>query len=777
MLYAIKDKSPAITKVIRKQDGLYLYSDAGVHRIIPKTEKTVRVTYTVKEQFSEVVKPGVVYSEIFRDWTYEETASQVILLLPRLRLVVNKDTASYCYYNADGRLLLAENEKDSKILEEFPVYEMVDETATIEKIKTADGEKEVVRDALRTQAGVSFHTRLSLKFDDEALYGLGQHEEGFGNLRGQTVYVHQANRKIAVPVLVSTKGYGILTDTNSPMIFNDTPYGSYIYTESDCEMDFYFMNGESMDGVVREYRTLTGKAVLLPKWAFGYIQSQERYETQEEIESVAAEYRNKKIGLDGIVLDWCYWEGNLWGQKTMDAGRFPNPSRMIDNLHREHVHFMISIWPNMDEHCDNYREFKEKNLMLPGCSIYNALKKEARDLYWEQTKKGLACHGVDAWWCDNSEPFTPEWNHVRRPEPVTQYAEYVKATQTHLPAEYGNAFGLFHAQALYDGFRGYSDKRVTNLTRSSYTGGQRYGVILWSGDIAATWDTLRRQIAAGLHFCASGMPFWTVDIGAFFVKNGLFWYWKGDYDNGPKDPEYRELFVRWYQWGCFLPVFRGHGTDFSRLLWEFGNPGEKYYDALIRTNRMRYEWMPYIYSLAGRVYREDALMMKPLSFEYPDDEKVWSIMDQYFFGDSVMVCPIVKKQEGEKAVREIYLPKGNGWFDYYTNQYYHGGQTIVRETTIDEIPIYIREGSILPLTEFAPSVEELQDAIEIRVYAGKDAEFDLYEDAGDGYDYEKGIYTLTKIIWDNKSGKTTLTNVHGAERKGQYTVNVIQSGI
>ena len=285
----------------------------------------------------------------------------------------------------------------SSDLEEFPVYRLSAQGSRIEKAATPDGVKDVVREAARIPDGTRFHTRLHLEWEgEEGLFGLGQHEEGFGSLRGETVYVHQANRKIAVPLLVSTKGYGILMDTYSPMVFQDTAYGSYLYTEADREMDFYFMNGATMDGVVAQYRMLTGKAALLPKWAFGYLQSQERYETQEEILETARQYRERGIGLDGIVLDWCSWEDGKWGQKSFDRGRFPDPAGMVRQLHREGVRFMLSIWPNMDESTENYREFRDRGLLLPGSNIYDPLRGEGRALYWDQVRRGYGDCGVDA---------------------------------------------------------------------------------------------------------------------------------------------------------------------------------------------------------------------------------------------------------------------------------------------------------------------------------------------------------------------------------------------
>ena len=360
MLNVVKGKSRAIEKAERKENSLYLYSEAGIHRIEPKNDAVIRVTYTQREEFSNTEKPGVLLRTVFPDWDYMETDTEIWLKMRRLTLVVNKKTASYSYFDSHGKKLLKERERESKNLEEFTVYRLEAQSSRIEKVHTPDGDKEVVMEAAKVPLGKSYHTRMYLEWaENEALYGLGQHEEGFASLRGQTLYLHQANRKIAIPMLVSTLGYGILVDTYSPLIFSDTLYGSYIYTEADPEMDFYFINGESMDGVIAQYRSLTGKTTILPRWAYGYIQSQERYETKKEILDTVKEYRERNIGLDGIVLDWCSWKGNLWGQKTFDETRFPDPDDMMEQLHEAQVHFMLSIWPNMDQETENYKNLRK----------------------------------------------------------------------------------------------------------------------------------------------------------------------------------------------------------------------------------------------------------------------------------------------------------------------------------------------------------------------------------------------------------------------------------
>lgn len=761
MLTAFKGKDNRITKIIRRDHRLYLYSEAGCYRLEMRTPGCVRITLQPGDAFSVVEKPGIVEGDISGQWEHTVENGVLYFSTDLLRIEVNCETASFRYLDARGQLLLKERDRNSREMEAFTVYEPVGGTLQVEEVSTADGVKKVVRQADRMEAGTLYHTRLHLEWQEqEALYGLGQHEEGFLNLRGKTLYLHQANRKIAIPMLVSSLGYGLLMDTYSPMIFQDTEYGSYLYTEADEEMDFYFLYGGSMDGVIREYRKLTGKAVLLPKWAYGYIQSQERYETQQEILEVARAYRQRGIGLDAIVLDWCSWKGNQWGQKTFDEERFPEPGDMIEQLHKIHTHFMLSIWPNMAECTENHAQFRERGLLLPGTDIYNALSREARELYWQQVQRGLFCHGIDAWWCDNSEPFTPEWNHMQCPEPAKLYQEYCDTVSNHMPVKEGNAYGLYHARTIYEGQRAANaagQKRVVNLTRSGYTGQQRYGTILWSGDIAASWDTLRRQMGAGLNFCASGLPYWTVDIGAFFVKEGAPWYWKGDYDATTADEGYQELFVRWYQWAGFLPIFRGHGTDCARELWKVCPEGTAFYEALLEANRLRYRLIPYIYSLAGSVWLEDTGMMKPLVFGFPKDYRVWDIKDQYLFGDSLMVCPItesmyVETGSGEriprKLMRRIYLPEGSGWYDYRTHDYYEGGQWLEVEVVLEHIPLFVREGGIIPHTHEAASTEELCEEVEIQVFAGRDGRFLWYEDAGDGYDYEAGKYTALELCWD-----------------------------
>lgn len=786
MISPVKGPEERIDHVERTKESVVFSGPFGRLKLEPKAAGIIRVVYA-RDEFSRDEKPGTVDREPFTDWKLEETPREAVLVTAKLIVRVAKDGLALSYYTADGKLLLREAEKHGKTLEAFDAYRVDEEAkAEVEVKQTPDGEKKVIRDVPKIYDRKLYHTCLHLIWQEgEALYGLGQHEEGNLNLRGKAVYLHQANMKIAMPMLLSNLGYGILMDAYSPMVFHDDDFGSYLYTEADAELDYYFIFGQGMDSVVKGYRYLTGKAAMLPRWAFGYLQSQERYETQQEILETAEEYRRRGLGLDCVILDWCSWKGDLWGEKILDETRFPDPAKMMDELHRKNVHFMVSIWPTMDERSENYREFAEKKLLLPFSTLYNPLEKEAREIYWEQVQKGLFRYGIDAWWCDSSEPFTPEWGHMEKPDPAVMYREYWECAVQQMPARLTNAYGLYHAQTIYEGQRNTNDKRrVVNLTRSGYTGSQRYGTILWSGDTCATWETLKKQIPAGLNFCASGHPYWTVDIGAFFVKNGIQWYWDGDYEQGCKSPAYRELYVRWYQFGCFLPVFRAHGTDTRREMWQFGGEGDAAYEALVKMNRLRYRLMPYIYSAAGKAWKDDASIMRMLAFAFPRDAKACECKDQYLFGESLMVCPVTEPMYYDKddtplecaeKTRRVYLPAGTDWYDFWTGCRYAGGEEIPADAPLDVIPLFVRAGSILPMGSGRQYAQEgSQDRLQVVVYPGADGVFDLYEDSGDGYGYERGEYSLTRFSWDDSKQELS------AEKDGKpadisvYQVEVIE---
>lgn len=784
MLQAEARKSRCISKVERTGDALVMYSEYGLLEITPRSEFIVRVRFTCESSFPDDNGTGICYEHTYGDWTFEETDKVILLHTSALTLEITKKTASIRYLNKDGELLLAERDRESKILDAFDSYKLsADGRVKTEIIKTADGEKRVIREADKVFDKTLYHTKLSINWqDDEELFGLGQHEEGSLGLRGTTQYLHQANLKIVVPFLLSTKKYGILLSAGCPAIYNDTAQGSYLYTEAAACIDFYFIAGDDFDALVRGFRLLSGKASMLPKWVFGYLQCQERYETAKELIDTVKEYRRRNIGLDGIILDWMSWKDGFWGQKTFDETRFPDPTKMTEELHELNARLMISIWPVMGKDGDDYKEFAENNLLLPMSDVYNAFNPKARQMYWEQANRGLFAYGIDAWWCDNCEPVTPEWTRLEKPEPSSLYHEYVREASHSIPAEKCNAYGLVHAQGVYEGQRSSgSEKRVVNLTRSGYTGSQRYGTIHWSGDTSASWDTFRKQIAAGLNFCASGLPYWTLDIGAFFVKQGKPWYWSGEYEAGNDDLGYRELYTRWFQYGAFLPIFRAHGTDVRREVWAFGKEGEMFYESLVSAIRLRYRFIPYIYSLAGNCWLGDGSIMRMLAFDFPDDKKAISVKDQFMFGQSIMVCPVThamyytagsKPVECGDYVRQVYLPSGTRWYDFWTNEVYEGGSVIDTAADISKIPLFVREGSIIPMTDALTFTDGMSDReIELNVYPGRDCSFMLYDDDGDGYGYESGEYSLTKIQWNDSTREITHNSTHGTE-KNNFTVLV-----
>ncbi len=752
MLTAISPKSRKIDTVSREGNELLLHSEFGILELSPKSENIVRVRFTISPDFSDKEKPGTLSRDSISNWTYLEHDDLIeMIVADNISVKVNRESGSVSFFDKSGKLLFKERDHEAKQFEEFELFQLADAPQKTRIIDTADGKKEALEEPLKVSIGKSFHIRFFFELGDEALYGFGQQEKGFASLRGRRLYIHQGNRKIAVPMFVSTAGYGILTDTYSPLIFNDNESGTYIYTEADQEADYYFIAG-NMNEAVAGYRFLTGKAALLPKWSLGYVQSQERYESQAEILETVSKSRELGIGMDCIVLDWISWKDNEWGQKSYDPARFPDPKGMIDKLHEEHVHFMISIWPTMAGNTENHKEFAEKKLFLPACSVYDAFKPEARKLYFDQLRRTHFSYGTDAWWCDSSEPLTPEWNHPMRMEEGDLYREYCREAGLRMSVENCNSFPLFHAMGIYENQRAATEKkRVCNLTRSAYTGQQRYGTIMWSGDTDASWDTYRNQIAIGLHFSASGIPFWTMDIGAFFVKKGNLWYWDGKYDDTLANKGYCELYTRWYQFAAFLPVFRAHGTDCRRELWNF--EGE-FYDAMLKANRLRYSLIPYIYSETGKVWLRDSSLIRFLAFDFSDDKKTWDIADQYMFGESIMVCPVTEpmyyNDKGEKIesvdkTRQAYLPEGCDWYDFYTGEKYSGGSRVTVQAPLDMIPLFVRSGSIIPMRAPALSTEEQNDEVLFKVFSDGPAVYEYYEDSGDGYAYENGEYKVTLI--------------------------------
>jgi alpha-D-xyloside xylohydrolase len=751
-------------------DGLHIQTDKAWLLLTPYTPQTIRVRYSARPDFSTQGSLMVVaHPQPHAAFTIAEEGDRLLFSTDCVTIAVDKCTAAFTYLDSRGQLLTREPARGGKTLVPADVVVSVfDDAADLETGVTADGVRVRARNVRQVVDRRAYHTRLEFEWaEGEALYGLGSHEEGMLNLRGKHQYLYQQNMKAVVPVVVSTRGYGILLDAYSLMTFHDDAFGSYFWTEFADELDFYFAYGPELDRVVHELRHLTGAAPMLPKWAFGYVQSKERYVSQAELVEVVQEYRRRRLPLDCIVLDWRSWVGDLWGQKTLDPERFPEPGRMMADLHALHARLMVSIWPIMRAGGENWQEMHDRGFLLGNQATYDAFNADARALYWDQANRGLFRHGIDAWWCDCTEPFEADWAGAFKPEPEERLRINTDEARRYLDPQYINAYSLLHSEGIYAGQRSVtSAKRVVNLTRSAYMGQHRYAAITWSGDITATWNTLRKQIAEGLNFCATGSPYWTLDVGGFFVRNkpGL-WFWSGDYDEGVADPAYRELFVRWFQYATFLPVLRAHGTDTPREIWRFGEPGDATYDALVRFLHLRYRLLPYIYSLAGWTTQRAYTMLRLLAFDFRSDPKTYDVRDQFMFGPAFLVCPITEPMSIEGGSRRtVYLPAGSDWYDFWTGERFAGSQSIEAEVGLDRLPLYVRAGAIVPMAQPMQYADELPAApVELHIFPGQDAAFQLYEDGGDGYDYESGAFSTLEITWHEATRRLTL-----GERAGSY---------
>lgn len=676
-------------------------------------------------------------------------------------LSVQYDPAEACItWLQNGRILLQEKGHDLQP-ETMVLYSAADGGAGIRRERTADGERSFVQELRAERGREVYRAKLHFAFgEDEGIFGLGQGDAGVWNWRGHTQYLYQHNMRIPMPFFLSSRGYGLLVDCGSLMIFRDENGESSLELDAVDQLDYYLIAG-GYDEIIAALRKLTGRAALLPRWAFGYIQSRERYQSAEELEQVARRYRELGVPLDCVVQDWLSWPAGHWGEKLLDKQRYGDVRERIAALHGMHVHTMISIWPNMSANCENHREFAERGQLLNDQSTYNAFDDQARALYWRQVKQELLSAGFDAWWCDSSEPFTgADWcGEICRTE-EERFRLVGGEHKRMLPPDKANLYAVAHAQGIYDGQRAdVPDRRVLNLTRSGYASSQRYGAVLWSGDISARWSVMKTQIAEALNMAASGYPWWSLDAGGFFVRSTRpEWFWDGDFDAGVGDQGFRELYVRWLQFAAFLPMFRSHGTDTPREIWHFGEPGSPFYDAIAGAIRLRYRLMPYIYSLAGRVWLENGLMIRPLLFDFPDDPKAVACSTAYMFGPSMLVCPVTEPMlyaPGSVPLQremtwDCYLPAGCDWIDFWTNQRYTGGQTVTVSAPLDRIPLFVREGGIIPMAEGLQYADQQPAGkLEIHVYPGADGAFACYEDAGDGYEYEQGAYAVTRLAWDD----------------------------
>lgn len=647
--------------------------------------------------------------------------------------------------------------------------------------KTIDGERSFVENASTVKTGEAFTGTLRLAVTEgEGIYGLGQHENGTYNYRNVKEYLYQNNMQIPMPVFLSSKGYAVFFDADCLMTYEEADNAVTLTFDAVDQIAYYVITGNNFDDLIAGIRELTGKAVMLPRWAFGYVQSKERYVSEEDILSTAAEFQKRGIPVSCLVLDWKSWEEGKWGNKIVDKERFPDLKRMTDKLHSDDIAFMISIWPNMNKGCENNQEMMDAGKLLANLSTYDAFDPEARDLYWKQLERELFTGGCDAWWCDSTEPFTPDWNGLVKREEDERYELAKENLTRYFDARVANTYALAHAKGVYEHQRAAgSEKRVVNLTRSGSPSIQQYGVILWSGDIMATWDVFRNQIAEGLSMCMSGIPYWTLDIGAFFAgstegfrrfsnvtEGEAPWFWHGLFEGGTEDNGYKELYTRWLQFGTFLPVMRSHGTDTPREPWNFGEPGSKYYDTIVDYIKLRYEMLPYSYSLAHQVETDSYTMFRSLMFDFAQDEKVKDISGEFMYGPAYLVCPVTKALEygpeneklGQEEKWDVYLPAGAKWYHQKTKEVYEGGASRTVDAPVSWQPVFIRAGAVVPLSSKGTK-DGIADVIE--VYEGADGSFAYYLDNGMDYQYEQGNYAVISMKYNDGNKELTLAAAEG----------------
>lgn len=629
----------------------------------------------------------------------------------------------------------------------------------------------------------TFSLRQAFLLDaDEAIYGLGQQQVNELNQRNHKHFMRQRALFASVPIIQSTKGYGLFWDNYSPTTYTDNPqemsFGSEV---GDC-LDYYFMSGENADEVIACIRDLTGQAPMYPLWTFGFWQSRERYKSQWETMGVVDKYRELGVPLDGIIQDWQYWGPNTnWNSMNFDNPEFPEPQKMIDHIHKQNAKIMISIWASFGPDTRPYKDLAKINALFdfktwPASSVggwppdptkpsgvkpYDAYNAQARDIYWDYLNKGLFSKGIDAWWTDSTEP-----DHLD-----IQEKDFDIPTALGTYRSVVNAFPLMTNGGIYKHQRAVTAaKRVYLLTRCAFAGQQRYAANTWSGDVMCTWESLKKQVPTGLNFSLTGIPYWNTDIGGFF---------NSPYEGEATNKAYHELYTRWFQYGTFLPMQRSHGSSVEKEIYNLGKKGDWVYDSEEKYINLRYALLPYLYSTGWEVTSKAGSFLRALFMDFNADKKVHDISNQYMFGRAFLVTPVTdpmyvsgtgnkwanpKEDFSKTGMQKVYLPKGAKWFDFWTGEVFNGGQTVNREVPIDIIPLYVRAGSIVPFGPKAQyATEKKWDNLEIRIYPGADGVFTLYEDENDNYNYEKGAYSTIRLEW-----KDTSRTLQISDRKGEF---------
>ncbi len=764
---ASKAGSPSsITRQVANQMVTVEFYSPSIVRIV-KSDASGNASSVQKKSYSVILKP-----QHLKNISVQEKGDIVTMKSTFITVSLNQKTGEIRFLSNDGKSLLT------------------DVNTRLEARKD---------DANKGKYRITQNFQLA---NDEAIYGLGQLHDSYMNQRGRkNIELWNHNTYIAIPYFTSEKGYGLYWDNAGKTYFNDSERTSFTSEVGTCA-DYYFMYKDgTQDGVIASIRELTGQATMFPKWAMGFWQCRERYKTSDELAGVLDKYRELKIPTDAIVQDWQYWgcdsnwnamkfqnpyyinkvgdpayakylPNDMKKMKAQGEPRLKSPEEMVKYVHKNNAHLMISIWANFGPWTDQYRELKKINALLPfdtwprnnGVMPYDVFNPKARDIYWKYLTN-LYNMGFDAWWTDSTEP-----DHFEKPGD----SDYQTYDGSWLSVK--NAFPLLHNKSIYEHQRAMkngNDKRALQMTRSGSFGLQHYGSFSWSGDVTASWKEMKTQVPSGLNYSLCGIPFWNTDLGGFF-------YW--EFEQSPKNPALQELQTRWMQWGTFMPLMRNHcSSPMVSELYEFGKQGDWAYDAIVKAIKLRYRLLPYIYSAAGDCVQNSGSMMRALVMDYAQDKKASRLNDEYLFGRNILVKPITDPmytwKDSEKkghtiypdvkkasAPVNVYLPKGNKWYDFWSNAVYEGEQDVQRLCPIDIMPVFIKAGTILPFgPEVQYSSEKPWDELEIRVYPGADGTFTLYEDEGDNYNYEKGKFSEICFSWDEASHSLSI-----APRKGSF---------
>lgn len=613
-----------------------------------------------------------------------------------------------------------------------------------------------------------FSYELTFNFtDDEIIGGLGNHSFDSINLRGRYVDLVQYNRHQPVPVFVSNCGYAVFVDEYAIQCFDDRNGKATWHIDASSCANYYIILGENQDAMVKGYRSLVGDTTLFPKSLFGYIQSKERYKSQKQLVGIAKKYRHLNVPLDIVVQDWRYWKDKKdnWGNKVFDGKRFPNPGAMTKELHDNDVDVAISIWPKLGEKASDVKDYTDENALLPG-GYYNAYREECRDIYYKQLYNGIMKYDFDVLWTDDTEPLEPDCDLSYWPDGEDLVDLMRGAYEGFCDPRFSNAYVLLHNQSLYKHMnRDFPGKRKMLLTRGSYAGVNASGAVGWTGDILSSFNTLKKQIPSMLNHSLAGEAYDHYDIGGFFPlyipksEKG-----SGDYRITLKNSAFNEFYVRSLQIATFSPIMRSHGTTLPREIWRFGRKGGKFYDAIEKYIRIRYKLLPYIYSMSYQVSAEGKSMMYPLYTRF-DDPKVKGENCNYMFGESLLVCPVLRHMYYSPVFgrflrantkMEIYLPLNSDWYRLGTTEKRCGGNTVTVDAPLNDMPVFVKAGSILPLNKNDVQSTKEKSPLEIWVYPGADCSFTYYDDDGETNNYKNGEFTLINFQYKEETNELTI---------------------